>query len=78
MSTPRFNHEKGIMRMSHHKQRKRSTVSNADAETPAANPDKSSLALTEDFIRLNAYRLYLQRGCVEGHELEDCYERRQG
>ena len=41
------------------------------ANISTAKPDKGSLALTEDIIRVRAYQLYEKRGCKEGHELED-------
>jgi Protein of unknown function (DUF2934) len=36
-----------------------------------ANPDEGSLELTEDIIRTRAYRFYEDRGCEDGHDLED-------
>ncbi|MDR3749685.1 MAG: DUF2934 domain-containing protein [Acidobacteriota bacterium] len=41
----------------------------ADAPTP--KPDKSSLELTEELVRVRAYQLYEERGCEHGHDLED-------
>ena len=38
---------------------------------PTANPDESSLELTEDIIRARAYRFYEDRGFEDGHDLED-------
>jgi hypothetical protein len=34
-------------------------------------PEKGSLELTEELIRVRAYYFYAQRGCVHGHDLED-------
>ena len=36
-----------------------------------ANPDEGSLELTEDIIRARAYRFYEDKGCEDGHDLED-------
>ncbi len=36
-----------------------------------AVPDIGALELTEEIIRVRAYRLYEQRGCEHGHDLED-------
>ena len=38
---------------------------------PRPNPDQGSLELTEQYIRLRAYLLYEQRGCENGHDVED-------
>ena len=38
---------------------------------PTGNPDEGSLELTEDIIRAHAYRFYEDRGCEDGHDLED-------
>lgn len=40
-------------------------------EFPARNPDVSSLEETEELIRQRAYRYYEQRGCENGHDLDD-------
>jgi len=37
----------------------------------AAKPEEGSLELTEDIIRARAYRFYEDRGCEDGHDLED-------
>jgi hypothetical protein len=41
----------------------------ADAST--AKPEEGSPELTEDIIRAHAYRFYEDRGCEDGHDLED-------
>ncbi len=41
------------------------------ADVLTANPGGSSLELTEDIIRARAYRFYEERGCEDGHALED-------
>jgi hypothetical protein len=38
---------------------------------PQPNPDQGSLELLEEYIRLRAYELFLQRGCEHGHDTED-------
>jgi len=38
---------------------------------PTANPDEGSLELTEDLVRARACRFYEDRGCEDGHDLED-------
>ena len=41
------------------------------ASLPIAKPGMGSLELTEEFIRLRAYQYYEERGCEDGHDLED-------
>ena len=41
------------------------------ASPHAAKPDAGSLELTEELIRNRAYQLYEQRGCENGHDLDD-------
>ena len=41
------------------------------ANISTAKPDKGSLELTQDIIRVRAYQLYEERGCEGGHDLED-------
>jgi Protein of unknown function (DUF2934) len=41
------------------------------ASVSTAKPDKSSLELTEELIRVRAYQLYEERDCKGGHHLED-------
>jgi Protein of unknown function (DUF2934) len=41
------------------------------ASPRAAKPDMGSLELTEDLIRNRAYQLYEERGCENGHDLDD-------
>ena len=36
-----------------------------------AKPDEASLDSTEELIRVRAYQLYEERGCEDGHDLED-------
>ena len=36
-----------------------------------AKPDEGSLELTEEIMRLRAYRLFEERGYEHGHDLED-------
>jgi len=43
----------------------------ATAIVSTGNPDEGSLELTEDIIRVRAYRFYQERGCEHGHDLED-------
>ena len=40
----------------------------------SASSQKSSLELTEELIRLRAYRLYEGRGCEDGHDLDDWFQ----
>jgi hypothetical protein len=37
----------------------------------AAKPDSSSADSGEQLIRDRAYQLYLERGCTDGHDLDD-------
>lgn len=37
-------------------------------------PEKGSLELTEDIIRVRAYQLFEQRGYEHGHDLEDWFQ----
>ncbi len=37
----------------------------------AAKPDMGSLELSEELIRNRAYQLYEERGCENGHDLDD-------
>jgi Protein of unknown function (DUF2934) len=41
------------------------------ASVPTAKPSKGSLELTEELIRVRAYQFYEERGCEDGHDLED-------
>lgn len=41
------------------------------ASVPTAKPEKGSLELTEELIRVRAYQFYEERGCEGGHDLED-------
>jgi hypothetical protein len=41
----------------------------ADAST--AKSEEGSLELTEERIRVRAYRFYEERGCEDGHDFED-------
>jgi hypothetical protein len=41
------------------------------ADVSTAKPEKGSLELTEELIRIRAYRFYEERGCEHGHDLED-------
>jgi hypothetical protein len=41
------------------------------ATLPHSSPDKGSLELTEEYISLRAYQLWEQRGCEDGHDVED-------
>lgn len=36
-----------------------------------AKPEEGSLELTEDIIRARAYQFFEERGCENGHDLED-------
>ena len=38
---------------------------------PTAKPDEGSLELTEELMRLRAYRFFEERGYEHGHDLED-------
>jgi hypothetical protein len=38
---------------------------------PTAKPDEGSLELTEEIMRLRAYRFFEERGYEHGHDLED-------
>jgi len=38
---------------------------------PIAKPGIGSLELTEEFIRLRAYQYYEERGCEDGHDVDD-------
>ncbi|HEX8798682.1 MAG TPA: DUF2934 domain-containing protein [Terriglobales bacterium] len=38
---------------------------------PTANPNEGSLELTEEIMRLRAYRFFEERGYEHGHDLED-------
>jgi len=40
----------------------------------AAKAEEGSLELTEELIRLRAYRLYEGRGCEDGHDLDDWFQ----
>ena len=41
------------------------------ASVSTAKPEQGSLELTEELVRIRAYRLYEERGCEDGHDLED-------
>jgi len=41
------------------------------ADVSTANPEQGSLELTEELIRVRAYQFYEERGCEDGHELDD-------
>jgi len=41
------------------------------ARISTTKPDEGSLELTEELIRVRAYRLYEGRGREHGHDLED-------
>ena len=41
------------------------------ASDSTAKPDKGSLDSTEELVRARAYQLYEERGCEDGHELDD-------
>jgi Protein of unknown function (DUF2934) len=45
---------------------RRKTVSDSTAK-----PNKGSLELPEELIRARAYQLYEERGCEDGHDLDD-------
>ena len=36
-----------------------------------SKPEQGSLELTEDLIRVRAHQLYEERGCENGHDLDD-------
>ena len=40
-------------------------------ERSALEPGPGSIEFTEELIRQRAYQLYEQRGCEEGHQLDD-------
>ena len=40
-------------------------------DVSAAKPEEGSLELTEELIRVRAYRFFEERGCEHGHDLED-------
>jgi len=44
---------------------------NKTASDSTAKPEQDSLELTEDIIRAHAYQLYEERGCEDGHDLDD-------
>lgn len=46
-------------------------MSDETLNLPQPNPDQGSLELTEDYIRLRAYFLFLARGGEHGHDAED-------
>jgi len=46
-------------------------MSEENLNLPRPSPDQGSLELTEDYIRLRAYFLYQERGCENGHDMED-------
>ena len=41
------------------------------ANKPAPSLDQGSLELTEEYIRLRAYKLFEQRGREHGHDIDD-------
>ena len=41
------------------------------ASDSTAKPEQGSLELTEELVRIRAYRLYEERGCEHGYDLED-------
>lgn len=41
------------------------------ANPSTARPDEGSLELTEEIMRLRAYRFFEERGYEHGHDLED-------
>jgi hypothetical protein len=41
------------------------------ADVSTGKPGEGSLELTEDIMRTRAYRFYEERGCEDGHHLED-------
>lgn len=40
-------------------------------DVSAAKPEEGALELTEELIRARKYRFYEDRGCEDGHDLED-------
>ena len=40
-------------------------------DVSTAKPEEGSLELTEELIRVRAYRFYEERGCEHGHDLDD-------
>ena len=44
---------------------------NKTVDVPTAEPEEGSLELTEELIRVRAYRFYEERGCEDSHNLED-------
>ena len=47
------------------------SMSRPIAKAPIPEPEQRSLELTEDIIRASAYQFYEERGCEDGHDLED-------
>jgi hypothetical protein len=47
------------------------TMRHKAASVSTAKPEQGSLELTEELVRIRAYRLYEERGCEHGHDLED-------
>jgi hypothetical protein len=43
----------------------------AEKATAPTETEQGSLELTEQLIRERAYRLYEERGCEQGHDLDD-------
>jgi len=41
------------------------------ASVSTAKPEQGSLELTEELIRVRARQFYEERGCEDGHDLED-------
>ncbi len=41
------------------------------ASLSPAKPQEGSLELTEELIRVRAYQFYQDRGCEQGHDMED-------
>ena len=41
------------------------------ANISTAKAEQGSLELTEDITRVHAYQFYEERGCEDGHDLED-------
>ena len=50
---------------------RRFTMRHKTASVSNVRPEKGSLELTEELIRIRAYQYYEQRGCEDGHDLED-------
>ena len=46
-------------------------MQNRTANLSPAKSDEGSLELTENIMRLRAYRFYKDKGCEDGHDLED-------